>query len=195
MTNIAVIYAGKYGTTERYARWIAEETGGELMPESGVSVKALADKDVIIFGGAVHAGAISGIGTLKKLYPQIAEKRILTFAVGLTIGDKETQEECRELNFTKQASGFKRLVSGGKPARMTEQEKAFSQLPCWFFPGAYDPSRVSGMDRKMMAVVRRMIAGKRANEITDAERQLLEAIDHGADYTDKEAIRPLLEAL
>lgn len=195
MTNIAVIYAGKYGTTERYARWIAEETGGELMPESGVSVKTLADKDVIIFGGAVHAGAILGIQTLKKLYPQIAEKRILTFAVGLTIGDKETQDECRELNFTKQASGFKRLVSGGKPARMTEQEKAFSQLPCWFFLGAYDPSRVSGMDRKMMAVVRRMIAGKRANEITDAERQLLEAIDHGADYTDKEAIRPLLEAL
>ena len=78
---------------------------------------------------------------------------------------------------------------------MTGQEKAVSQLPCLFFPGAYDPSRVSGMDRKMMAVVRRMIAGKRANEITDAERQLLEAIDHGADYTDKEAIRPLLEAL
>ena len=76
MTNIAVIYAGKYGTTERYARWIAEETGGELMPESGVSVKALADKDVIIFGGAIHAGAILGIQTLKKLYPQIAEKRI-----------------------------------------------------------------------------------------------------------------------
>lgn len=56
MTNIAVIYAGKYGTTERYARWIAEETGGELMPESGVSVKALADKDVIIFAALSTQG-------------------------------------------------------------------------------------------------------------------------------------------
>lgn len=195
MTNIAVIYAGKYGTTEQYARWIAEETGAALMPENSVSAGELADKDVIIFGGAIHAGAISGISTLKKLYPKIADKKILTFAVGLSVSDPEVQAECRELNFTKQPSGFKRLVSGGRQARMTEQEEAFSQLPCWFFPGAYDPSKVNGMDRKMMAVVRKMISGKRDEEITDAERQLLEAIDHGADYTDKAAIRPLLEAL
>lgn len=195
MKKIAVIYAGKYGSTEQYARWIAEETGAELIPESSVSFKALADKEVIVFGGAIHAGAILGIQTLKKLYPQIADKKILTFAVGLGIEDKATQEECRELNFTKQSSGFKKLISGGRPARMTQQEEAFSRLPCWFFPGAYDPGRVSGMDRKMMAVVRRMIAGKSPQEMTDADQKLLEAIEHGADYTDRLRIQPLLEAI
>lgn len=195
MKNIVVIYAGKYGATERYARWIAEETGAEVIPESRVSARDLEDKDVIIFGGAIHAGAILGIQTLKKLYPKIAEKKILTFAVGLSVGDKAIQDECRELNFTKQSSGFRRLVSGGRPARMTEREKQFSQLPCWFFPGAYDPSGVSGMDRKLMDVVRRMIQGKTPGEITSSERQLLDAIEHGADYTDRTAIRPLIEAI
>lgn len=195
MKNIAVIYAGKYGTTEKYARWIAEETGAEVIPESSVSAKDLADRDVIIFGGAIHTGGIMGIQTLKKLYPQIAEKKILTFAVGLNVGDKEVQDQCRELNFTKQPSGFKMLVSGGRRGRMTAQEEAFSQLPCWFFPGAYDPSKVSGVDRKVIKLVRRMIEGKRAEEITASERQLLEAIDRGADYTDRAAIRPLIEAI
>lgn len=195
MKKIAVIYAGKYGSTERYARWIAEETGADLIPERDVKAGDLADTEVIVFGGAVHAGAILGIQTLKKLYPQIAEKKILTFAVGLSMEDMATQQECRELNFTKQPSGFKKLISGGRPPRMTPQEEAFSQLPCWFFPGAYDPGQVSGMDRKLMAVVRRMIAGKPPQEMTETDRKLLEAIDHGADYTDRAAIRPLLEAI
>ncbi|WP_161875207.1 flavodoxin domain-containing protein [Ihubacter sp. rT4E-8] len=195
MKKIAVIYAGKYGTTERYARWIAEETGAEVIPVREVSAEELADRDIIIFGGAIHAGTIMGIGTLKKLYPKIAEKKILTFAVGLSVSDKEIQAECRELNFTKQSSGFKRLLSGGKPTRMTAREEQFSQLPCWFFPGAYNPSSISGVDRKLMAVVRRMIEGKRPDEITSSERQLLEAIDHGVDCTDRGAIQPLVEAI
>ena len=30
MEKVAVVYAGKYGTTKRYGQWICEETGGEI---------------------------------------------------------------------------------------------------------------------------------------------------------------------
>lgn len=192
----AVIYAGKYGTTERYARWIGEEVGGDLFPQKECRVKDLEDYDVIVFGGAIHAGAIMGIDFLRKNFGALKDKKILTFAVGLNVFDEEACRECRELNFVKQPSGLKRLLSGGNAAaRMSDEEERFSQLPCWFFPGAYDPQKVTGMDKKMMGVVGRMIGGKRQEEITGAERLLLQAIEDGADYVDKEAIRPLIEFL
>ena len=30
MEKVAVIYEGKYGSTEQYAKWICEETSGDL---------------------------------------------------------------------------------------------------------------------------------------------------------------------
>lgn len=173
MKKIVVIYAGKYGTTERYARWICEETGADLFAEKDVDAKALAAYDVIVFGGAVHAGGLLGIKTLKKLKSKLAGQQFLAFAVGLSVEEESVRKDFLEINFVKK----------------------LADIPCYFFRGAYDPEKVTGMDKKMMGVVRRMIAGKAANDMTESEREVLDAIVHGADYTDKSAIGPLVEAI
>ncbi|MGN0659841.1 MAG: flavodoxin domain-containing protein [Emergencia sp.] len=192
----AVIYAGKYGTTEQYAKWIAEETGADLFREEDCRKKDFSGYDAIVFGGAVHAGGILGISTLRKISDGYGDKKIIAFAVGLNVADEETQAECRELNFQKQPSSFRKLLSGGRAeARMSDREEAFSRLPCYFFPGAYDPEKVSGIDRKMMGMVKKMIGSKADSELTAAEKKLLDAIEHGADYTDRAAAAPLIEEL
>ncbi len=47
----------------------------------------------------------------------------------------------------------------------------------------------------MMGVVKKMIAGKPASQLTDSEHELLAAIQEGADYTDRTAIIPLVQEI
>lgn len=173
MKNIAVVYCSKYGSTERYAQWIAEETGARLYREKECSYRDIADCDTVIFGGAIHAGGILGLKFIQKNLSRLQGKRLFVFAVGLNVDDEENQKQCLEINF----------------------KKKMKDIPCFFFRGAYDPSQITGLDKTLMGVVRKMIAGKKPAEITGSEEELLRAIDHGADYVDRSYIRPLIEAV
>ena len=56
--KIAVIYASKYGSTETYARWIAEELDAGLYLVKAVSAEMLQDYDAVIYGGGLYAGGV-----------------------------------------------------------------------------------------------------------------------------------------
>ena len=45
----------------------------------------------------------------------------------------------------------------------------------------------------MMGMVKKMIGGKPASQITESERNLLTAMEEGADYTDRAAAAPLIQ--
>ena len=171
MKKVAVIYKGKYGSTEKYAKWIAEETGADVFTPETCRVKELEQYDVIVFGGAVHAGGISGIDFLKKNIGKIREKKILVFTVGLNIDTEETRKELVSINLVKKLEG----------------------LPCYFFPGAYNPEKVKGMDKALMKVVKKMISGGNSEEGT-AEK-LLHAIEYGDDFTDRNAVKEIVEEI
>ena len=84
--------------------------------------------------------------------------------------DEQNQQQCIEINF----------------------KKKMKDIPCFFLRGAYDPPRISGFDKKLMGMVRKMIAGKKNSEITEQEQELLKAIDEGADYVDRSRIAELV---
>ena len=194
MGKVAVVYAGKYGTTKQYGQWICEETGGALFAADQCSEKLLEDYDVIVFGGAVHAGRILGMDRLRKWYPKLCQKKIAVYAVGLNVEDENARAELRELNFFKQESSFKMILrQAGAKRNLSDEEESFSQLPCFFLSGAYDPAKVSGGDKMMMGMVKKMIGGKPASQITESERNLLTAMEEGAEYTDRAAAAPLIQ--
>ena len=56
-----VVYESKYGSTERYAKWIGEELGCRGSNISEVSLEELLTYDNIVFGGWLHAGTIKGL--------------------------------------------------------------------------------------------------------------------------------------
>lgn len=168
MKKTAIIYTSKYGSTEQYAKWIAEATGGDLFVQKSCKAKELIDYDVILYGGAVHAGGILGLDFLKKNISKLEGKKIVVFAVGLNVNSFETQEECREINFVKK----------------------LKNLPCYFLPGAYYPEKVSGIDKTLMGVVKKMIS-KADND--ENQKKLLDAIENGADYKDKNAIKQIVD--
>ena len=58
MKKTALIYHSKHGSTEKYAKWIAEETGADLFKDGEVKASDLAGYERIIYGGAIHSGGI-----------------------------------------------------------------------------------------------------------------------------------------
>ena len=50
MNNIAVVYQSHYGTTKKYAEWIALALDADLLNRKKVSVSELSQYSTIIFG-------------------------------------------------------------------------------------------------------------------------------------------------
>lgn len=171
MKKTAIIYTSKYGSAERYAQWLAEETGADLY-RSDVKTEALADYERIVFGGGIHAGGIEGMAKYRKVFKAMPEKEYVAFAVGLNLGDAE-RRECREINF----------------------RKAMTDIPCFFLRGAYDPEKVTGFDKSLMKFVKKSLEKKPEYERTKAESELLDAIENGADYVNRDGLTPLAGAL
>lgn len=171
MKKTAIIYTSKYGSAERYAGWLAEETGADLF-KSDVNRNALTGYERIVFGGGLHAGGIEGMAKYRKIFKSMPDKEYVAFAVGLNLGDLE-RKECREINF----------------------RKAMTDIPCFFLRGAYDPKKVKGFDKSLMKFVKKAIKNKAEHTRTVGEADLLNAIENGVDYVDREELIPLVEAL
>lgn len=171
MKKTAIIYTSKYGATEKYAQWLAEETGADLY-KSDVNPSVLKGYERIVFGGGIHAGGIEGMAIYRRIFKAMPEKDYVAFAVGLMLGDEE-RRECREINF----------------------RKAMTDIPCFFLHGAYDPGKVKGFDRHLMKFVKKCVASKSENEKTPGDYELLDALENGADFVERSAIIPMAEAL
>lgn len=174
MSKIAIIYYSKHGSTEAYARRIAELTGGDLFDAHSCKYKDVADYDVIVYGGGIYSGGIKGIEMLKKGWRKgFRNKKIIVFAVGITIDYEENRKQCEEINFVKKLKG----------------------LPCFFLPGAYDPSSITGVDKKIMGFTLKLIGDGKATGQTAESAQLIDRMKNGCDMVDMDMVEPLVRAI
>ena len=77
-----ILYTSKYGSTKRYAEWLAEETGFVCTETGKARMKDVAQYDTIILCGGIYASGIAGLSFLKKNFEHLKEKRIIVFCDG-----------------------------------------------------------------------------------------------------------------
>ncbi len=171
MEKTVVIYKSKHGSTEQYAKWIGEELDCAVIAEKDFSKKDFDKYDNIIFGGCVQAGGILGFDLIKKNMRRLKDKKIVTFAVGLNVMQKETRIQLREINFDK---------------------ASVEKMTCFYCPGAYKPEEIKGIDAGIMKMMVKMLEGKPLSEQTEEDKKLLEAVKKGANYVDKKYIEPIV---
>ncbi|WP_319377880.1 flavodoxin domain-containing protein [uncultured Methanocorpusculum sp.] len=82
--STVVVYKSKYGSTEQYAKWIAEELGADLKSAEQTKLDDLFPYDTIIYGAGVYVGCIAGIALIADNYEQLKDKKLIVFTVGLT---------------------------------------------------------------------------------------------------------------
>lgn len=191
--NAVVVYYSRYGSTERYARWIAEELDADLIPAGKCRFRDLEPYDTIVYGGGIYSGGIRGIELItKNWYKGLNEKRVLCFGVGITIEEEANRRQAMEINFGKRfvtdAEEDKDRPEEAEPDLKELLRVKLLPIPCWFLPGAFDPSRLRRFDKGVMKLVRKMMADDPANA------KILEYIDRGCDLVDKSRIGEVVAA-
>ena len=61
-----ILYQSKYGATEKYAKWLQEQTSYDIAETKKARAETAAGYDVLILCGGIYASGIAGISFLRK---------------------------------------------------------------------------------------------------------------------------------
>lgn len=165
--KVLVLYESKTGYTRRYAEWISEELKAELLTLKEVSLSRIRAADLLIFGGNIRGSVISGQEKMRRLAQKAGGKTTFYFGVGMRPVTPRTLELLHKNN------GIAETL--------------------FYFRGGLDKDALSPGDRTMLRIYQAM--PKRRREIHPEDEQLLRDLHIPGDFSDREQIRPLLEAV
>ncbi len=175
MNKIAVIYKSKYGFTESYARWIAEDLSTDLLQSDSVKHSDLQKYDVLIFGGGLYAGGLSGISLLTKNFDSLKDKKLYIFTVGAAdVTDPENIKSIRS----------------SLSHKLTPSMQESVQI--YHLRGGLSYSKMSFVHRTMISMLVKMVRKKPENELSNEEEQMLESYGQDVDFTNRQTIEALV---
>lgn len=170
--NTIVIYKSKYGSTKQYAEWIAEELGCEALDAKNVKIDDLEKYDTIVYGGGLYAEVINGVILLTKNMDKLEGKKLIVYSTGITpLKYREYYDKLViEKNF--------------KP-EMLEKIKVYN------FMGKMILDELTIVHRTALKTLKKIMQGK--ENPTEMEKLLVELCDANGDFSDREAIKDLVE--
>lgn len=174
MPKTAVVYKSKYGSTKKYAKWIADEANADLFEVSKVRAESLIPYDTIVYGGGLYAGCILGFSVMKKNYKKLSDKKLIVFAVGATPKHEDVAKEVKNKNL---------------PPEMQERVRFF------LLRGGLNYTKMNLLDRLMMYFLVKSIKAKDPNELDNDSKDVLATYGKVIDYTDKNTIKPIIECI
>ncbi|MFA7637023.1 MAG: flavodoxin domain-containing protein [Monoglobales bacterium] len=170
--NTIVIYKSKYGSTKCYAEWIAEELSCEAVDAKKVKADDLLKYDTIIYGGGLYAEMIAGITLITKNFEKIKDKNIIVFSTGIT-----------PLSYTEYYNDL--MLNKNFRPYMLEKIKVFN------FMGKMIVDELSPVHKLAIKSLQKLMAKK--ENPTEMEKLLVDLCDADGDFTDRTAIKDLVE--
>jgi menaquinone-dependent protoporphyrinogen IX oxidase len=171
---IAVIFKSKYGTTEKYAKWIAEEVGADIYPVKEITADDLEKYDTIIYCGGLYAGGIMGISFIKNNYGKFRKKKVIVVAVGSTLKKDDAIAELKDKNFTEE---------------MKKDVKMF------ILRGGLNYPQMHIFDRILMFLLVTSIKFKKQSNLDDDSKGILATYGKAVNFTNKSTIAPVVATI
>lgn len=171
--NGIILYKSKYGATKRYAKWLQEKTGFEMMDVSKANIKDMMDKDVIVYGGGIYASGIACLDFLKKNYEVIKEKKIIVFCDGASPFEEKAFEEIHAYNM----------------------KGELYNLPFFYCRGGWDMQAMSFMDRNLCKMLKKAVGKKDPSSYEVWEQALMSVGEEACDWTDPKYLEPILKEI
>lgn len=168
-----IIYRSKYGATEKYAKWLSEIMGFEVIKDKDVSVDKIRDYDIIVFGGGIYAQGISGVSIIKKNIDEIKDKKIIVYCCGASPYSDEFISALKERNFT------------GK----------YSDIECYYVRGAWNLDKMNFFDRNLCKMLIKSVSKKDPSKYEEWEKALMSAGDEACDWTDRKYLEPIIKSI
>ena len=178
MNETIVIYESKYGFTKQYANWISQALSCPVLERRQVHSQDLEQADVILYGGGLYAGGVSGIKLITQNWELLSHKKVVLFTCGLA--DPKNPVNVKHIH-----ESLSKVLS----------PEIISQIQIFHFQGGMDYSRLKFVHRSMMAMLRKMLLKKKEDDLTSEDRELLATYGKAVDFTDPGSIRPLLDYL
>lgn len=174
MSKTVVVYRTKYGSTRKYAQWIAEETNADLFEARSVRAGMLDAYDTIIYGGGLYAGGILGFSAIRKQLDLLPDKKRIVFAVGATLQKENARKEVADRNRLSEIRG---------------------QVHFFLLRGGLDYQRMNCFDRFLMFLLVRSLKAKKPEELDNDAKGILATYGKTVDFTNRKAIAPILDCL
>jgi len=178
MPKTLVLYYSKYGTTKKYAEWIAAELGGDVYALSNFNLNSLANYDVIVIGSALYAGTIWGPDLIVKNYEALRGKKLVMFTCGLADYSKEEHR-----------NKIAKRIEAAIPENIMRDIKVF------FLRGGIDYGKMSLIHRIMMAGMNMALVRKVKKEganARDEDREFVKTYGETADFMDKNSVKGIV---
>lgn len=171
-----VIYKSATGFTKKYAEWIAEELEADLFTSKEAHVDLLLGYDRIIYGGRLYAVGIDGLKLITNNFDKLKEKKLVVFATGASKPSEEVMDSIRDHNLT---------------------PEQLEHVDFFYLRGGYDHKALPTFDRILMTLLMKRIENKqkKGKELNLDEIGMLEVYKNPADFTQKEALKELLESV
>lgn len=168
MKNI-VVYESKYGSTEKYAKWISEELNCKISRLSDMDIKELVNYDNIIFGGYINSGKLQGFNIIYDNIDKLRDKNILVFAVGMANREDESYKNFKYEYF-----------------------KALNIIKDFYLRGAFDFKSFTFMDKMKMRIFKVILKLKNENHKYDDLISMISSKAKAYDFTNREYINPII---
>ncbi len=172
MKKTAVVYKSKYGSTEKYAKWIAEDLNADIHKADKISIDALLSYDTIIYCGGLYAGGMLGFKKIKKHYDKLKDKNLIVAAVGATLKKEDEIDEVKNGNLTYE---------------MADKVKFF------ILRGALNYKKMNPVDRLLMYLLVRSIKNKKHEALDNDSKGVLATYGKVVDFTNRKSIAPIVE--
>lgn len=180
MKKTVVIYKSKYGNTRFYAEWIARKLNCDVYELSGFNKNRLREYSTVIFGGGLYGGKINGISFVRNNFSRIDKKRLIVFTVGLE--NPQMPETVAKL---------------GKVIETTFDREMISLISFFHFRGGIDYRHLGPIHEFTLYLMKRKLDKKEIEyeEMTNEEKLLFDTYGKRMDFSDRDAIEPLLKHL
>ena len=165
--KILVSYTSKYGSTGKYAEWIASALNADLIPSKKVDPKTLNQYDMVIYGGGLYAGGIAGV----KLVTQNPCKNLIVFTVGLANPSITDYSAIINKNFT---------------------PELLAQTKFFHLRGGIDYKKLGPAHKVMMSMMKKMIQKKPESERDAEDKEFLSTYNSKVHFEDRQTIDPVI---
>lgn len=169
MGKTVVIYKSNTGYTKKYAEWIAEVLKCDVMENRKMTVNKLDSYDIVILGGSIMAGMVSGSNFFKKNFEQLKRKKLVVYACGMDDLDEEGAKKIWNQNFT---------------------SDQLTNVKCFYFRGGLDFGKLKGIKKFMLNMMCKQFASKPVK--SQSEQDMLKAQEGPVDFTKKDNIQPIV---
>jgi menaquinone-dependent protoporphyrinogen IX oxidase len=171
LKRIIVLYGTKYGSTKRYAEWIAEKTDAEICELSAFDQSLLQEYAVVLFGSPVYMGKIKYRSFVKRNWRALSSKKVIIFGVTGIPPDDPRQ---------------KRVLQTSLPSKMREK------ITYYPLRGAFNYKELSFTDKLLMSGPQIRLRAECCIKKSNRAKELLARFYSPLDWTDKAAIEPIV---